>query len=121
MKLYMCEKCGASGVKLWRPSEAAAPLLCFRCVPRHGEIARALLHLQLTGDSMPYVTEPAMIPAVQVDGGNAGLLYNYGKVPRDVVDWWNELPCRSNPPAPSRKSWYELVKYLFLWFTGRGG
>lgn len=89
MKPYVCSKCGAKGVKLWRQYQTFLEhidLLCFAC-----SLVDQAKHLDfpMRGDQVGW-----LVPAVPTDDGT---FWGYTSVPQDRVEWWKALPARVLP------------------------
>lgn len=85
---YVCQACGASGVKLWRYYQTFLEnqrLLCRRC-------AEADQANELEGDQIGW-----MVPAVPTEDGTT--FWGYTSVPKDRVEWWKALPLRIRETA----------------------
>lgn len=81
---YRCGKCGAHGVKLWRPASTFAPeLLCVACA-EHSACER----LETGRDASDQIG--GYVPAVPTEDGRD--FWGYTSVPRAGVAWWKGLP-----------------------------
>lgn len=88
---YKCSRCGASGIKLWRPWGYPAPLCCARCMGAHDFDGSGRRPFDYgTSDQCDDDEEGAMIPAVpaEVDGS----FWSYHEVPEERVRWWRAMP-----------------------------
>lgn len=94
---YKCGKCGASGVKLWRPySSSHVELLCASCAAtdQHIDIS------QMKWDGTHYAPRWGnrtdqlgwYVPAVPDEEGVS--YWGYTSVPDAGVKWWRQLPNR---------------------------
>jgi hypothetical protein len=94
MKEYVCSKCGAEGVKLWRQYQTVAEnikLLCGECalkdqgidgpIDKEGRIESAFGGMMT--DQIGW-----LVPAIPTDG----TFWGYTSVPQDGIIWWKFLP-----------------------------
>lgn len=93
---YICSRCGASDVKLWREYNTFANLTELYCADcsmqdqgKVGEVdadgRRECKYGQKT-DQIGW-----LVPAVPADDG---AFWGYSSVPEDRVQWWRKLPTR---------------------------
>lgn len=98
-KPYVCEDCGAEGVKLWRPYMSFdVHLRCKRCAIADQEPD---FDPSAASDEIGW-----LVPAVPVVGLQSGY-WGYASVPRERVQWWKALP--------------EEEPYVVVMFDGYGG
>ncbi len=92
---YVCTKCEAAGVKLWREYQTAyTELYCAACAPRRKGSEGAEI------DEKGYLVDedgcrtdqigPWLVPAVPLAEGDG--YWGYTSVPKDGVVWWKALP-----------------------------
>lgn len=94
---YKCQKCGASGVKLWRdvgPFEPIA-LSCCQCTAikenkNIDDIDQSGLHTIF--DDFKSDTIGSCVPAFPVEDVTSIEYWGYGSVPDSVITWWSKLP-----------------------------
>ena len=102
-KKYRCEKCGATGYKLWREYQTFHPtLLCARCAAKSQKKSIRGIDQDGTMPSRPFGRPVKgmkyertdqigwFIPAVPSETGDG--YWGYTSIPNAGVDWWRELP-----------------------------
>jgi hypothetical protein len=101
---YVCDKCGASGVKLWREYQTIASLsdlLCANCTLERGKMKAGAFDAEgyREDETYGYKTDQAgwMCPAVPCVEGDT--YWGYTSVPPEGVAWWRGLP--TYLPSPS--------------------
>ncbi len=96
---YVCEKCKAKGVKLWRDLGVffaqAVSLYCFDCV-----CAKTGSVLEIRGDGMVPSRFGGWTDQIRWYGPAVPTLdsesyWGYSSVPDEAVKWWKSLPNRS--------------------------
>lgn len=95
---YVCDSCGASGVKLWREYQTFADqtdLLCARCAGKAE--GKDVSSIDADGRRESDVVEGTrtdqigwMVPAITTVEGDT--FWGYTSVPPDRVSWWTALP-----------------------------
>lgn len=81
---YVCSKCGASGVKLWREYNTLADLTDLYC--RSCAEADQDRKLGVGCDQIGW-----LVPAVPTNDGD-GSFWGYTSDPPEGVTWWHSLP-----------------------------
>jgi hypothetical protein len=91
---YVCSKCGASGVKLWRHQTFLdhVDLMCAKCAGEKTGVdttgitddGKVLGTHEMMTDTFGF-----MVPAVPTYDGT---FWGYTSVPQDGVNWWRGLP-----------------------------
>lgn len=93
---YKCDKCGATGVKLWRESYTFADetsLYCFRCAGENqGKDVSSINAEGMIPTSHGHVTDQIgwLLCAIPVEGRDT--YWGYTSVPDEGVAWWKKLP-----------------------------
>jgi hypothetical protein len=92
---YVCSKCGASGVKLWRQYQTFldhVDLMCAKCAGQ--DQAKDVTDIDADGrrtGSHGGRTDQIgwLVPAVPTYDGT---FWGYASIPQDGVNWWRGLP-----------------------------
>lgn len=95
-KGYVCSKCQAKGVKLWRQYQTFADnieLMCAACAANNqskdistmGKDGRHKGEFGIESDQIGW-----LVPAVPTVEGDT--FWGYSSVPQDGCDWWHALP-----------------------------
>ena len=91
--VYMCQDCGAAGVRLYREYQTFLDHQRLRCT------ACALARQGLTEPDGPH-TIGWLVAAVPTEGGET--YWGYTSVPEAGVKWWEALPVKLPSPRGSR-------------------
>jgi hypothetical protein len=88
---YVCSKCGATGVKLWREYQTFLDHIHLKCLGCSIEEQRESLNQQDIASIIDGRTDQIgwRVAACPTDDGT---YWGYTSVPQDVVDWWKNLP-----------------------------
>jgi hypothetical protein len=86
-----CDKCGRSGIKLWRPHGGypqPGQLLCIR------HLSETELYQQRKGPGIPSNISVSYIPAVVITGSDTKNFsyYSFCDVPMNCAEIWKSLP-----------------------------
>jgi hypothetical protein len=100
-KDYKCEKCGATGVKLWRSyGDVWVRLSCAPCL---GVVVGKTGLYGPRGKRTDQIKQ--RVPAVPTQSGDG--FFGYTSVPDEAVAWWRALPSspqRQGESQPSTKT-----------------
>ena len=113
---YVCNACGASGVKLWRDSNRLAcwcDLFCGACAAKHAGDAEpdddGKTRLVLLGVDHRTDQVGGLVPAIPADGNTT--FWGYCSVPEERVAWWKSLPTK----APAKDAARRAIRSSALW------
>lgn len=89
-KDYVCESCGATGVKLWRDYQSISP--------NRGKCSVQEQKKDYSPNAQGYVMSKYgrtdqigwKVPAIPTEEGDA--YWGYGTVPQEGANWWRTLP-----------------------------
>jgi hypothetical protein len=93
-KIYVCSKCGCTGVKLWRNDVYLASdveLLCARCVSIDAD--KDITDIDDKGKYGSSDIIGGFMPAVPT--GDKKSFWGYTNVPPPAANWWYRLPTLS--------------------------
>lgn len=116
---YVCSKCGATGVKLWRQYNvcvSAQELLCVECLAKEAKIDISKI------DSDGRYEDPTIerkthsvgwhVPAILTDDEES--FWGYTSVPANGCYWWKKLPLTKTEPGLLFEKKWIVTQYFGL-------
>lgn len=95
---YRCVTCGVRNCKLWRRRRGEANLGCADCVGRQQQASIETLEesgMLINRNGRLTDQIGLYIPAIPIND-ESGFYWEYGDVPEDARDWWEQLPIRAS-------------------------